>query len=200
MIAHREKNFKTLNDPIYVGDRKIGEVYANGKRYYPDVYVTEDYAVWITFPAKRCSGTPELPTVDQMGDILYLSDDIKITKCAVVIYLNYQKMTSVNVATPSGGTWCDALVWGFRGENITSVLMTGYGALGGQAIYGREESTINKFYPKYVENGFYKIEPVNCNIFGERGEKIADFSTGVQSHNVKVFYSDSEFEEYLSTD
>ena len=199
-VCYQAHVFRDLLQLIYVGEKKIRRIYAGEKLCYPSAYVPTKYAVWVHVPAQKCSGTPELPQVDQLGFMLYFNTEPRIQKCAVYIKIDNSRETSANVSTPSGGTLCDAMNWGLRGSGIEQIIMSGFGGYRGEYVFGKGDQTINEFTPELNSHGFYETGLVNYNIFGAGGEKIAFFASGVQSKNVCVFYSEKEFIAYLSSD
>nr|DAG75165.1 MAG TPA: hypothetical protein [Caudoviricetes sp.] len=199
-VCYRNHVFRDHAQKIYVGYKKIESIYVGEKICYPSVYVPTRYAMWTQIEAQRCSGSSDLPIVDQLGNMLYFNTEPKIKKSAVYIEIDYAKRTSPHVETPEGGTLCDAINWGIRGSEIDKIIMAAFGGYRGGYVFGKGTQSINEFTPRLNRYGFYETGLVLFNIFGADGERIAYFDSGVQTKNTRVFYSKDEFISYLSSD
>ena len=178
--------FRDLTQPIYVGTRRIGKVMVGEKKVYPDVIqYRARYAQWIMFPAV-ISKYGDMP-VDQYGAFLRINEDAVVTKCCFRLYLKgdgslgYRKL-------------------GVQAQNVTTIKYVPFLAYKGQIIYnGEHTSGINLISLKWDLRGFYTTDKIDADLVTAEGDRLSNYSIEFDQENVKLVYSDGDFENYLST-
>lgn len=187
MIGYGGSLFKTLDDPIHVGNKLIGKVMVGMEQVYPDLpQYHARYAQWIMF-SEIISNYGSDP-VDQYGALLRVNDDAVVTKCSIYLQLN------------SDGTLYRRR-FGIRGTNITEVRYVPFLAYKGSIVYdGDNSSGINTFDLTENSAGYYETTDINPDLESSGGERISNYSISYDSENVKIVYSLDDFVSYLSTD
>jgi len=186
-IVIRGKRFASLNDPVFVGDRRIRKIMVGIEQVYPiPTQYFALYAQWILFP-EMVSGYGPHP-VDQYGAMLKFNEGARVTKCCVFLDL-YENGT---IATRT---------FGIRGTGIERVRYVPFLADHGELVYdGDTTEGINTYDLTLGDAGYWRIDYINANLETAGGGRISSYSSSYDSKNVRIVYSKEAFESYLSSD
>ena len=155
------------------------------EKVYPDILQYEArYAQWIMFPAV-ISFYGDAP-VDQYGAMLKVNEDAVIKKCCFLLYLNdngyltYRKL-------------------GVKAENVTSARYVPFLAYRGRVVYDGESSPdISVYDLTWNSDGYYMSDKIDANLETKDGERLSNYSIEFDQENVRLVYTESEFNAYLS--
>ena len=201
MIDWNGKKFTSISDGIYIGDKRITEIYMGNKKIYPDTYPI-NFAMYCRFDRYVISKYSDIP-VNEYGCRLYIDEEhsdyryTDVEKVAFVWTYSYSY---------SDECWKRYLYVRFKDGIILTnkspyILYDPFVADYGHIIEdGLAHSSINT-YPLYKRTSgdvdYLYRESVRATLEDKDGNLLTNFTTSVSTDNTRLFDNPDDAKAYI---
>lgn len=189
MIDWNNKKFTSLSNKIYMGDKRIKEIWMGNKKIYPDTYPIS-FAMYCRFDQYVISKYSDIP-VNEYGCRLYIDEEHSDYR-----YADVEKVAFVWTHSSANELWKRYLYVRFKDGIILTnespyILYDPYVADYGHIIEdGLSHPNINSYslYKGTSRDVDYLYRgPVMAGLVDKHGHLLTNFTTSVSTDNTRLF-------------
>lgn len=203
MIDKGSRRWQYLKDTLYIGGKRIKEVYVGNKKVYPDTYPI-NFAMYCRFDQYVISNYSDTP-INEYGWRLYIDEEHSGYRYADVEKVAY-------VWTHDSPMGYNSKIWNYYfyvrfkdGIILTDespyILIDPFIADYGHIIEdGLTHSSINIHLLDEVTSGginFLYTGPIKAILEDKDGNLLTNFTTNVSTNNVRLFYNTDDAIRYI---
>lgn len=199
MIDWNNKKFTSLSNEIYMGDKRIKEIWMGNKKIYPDTYPI-NFAMYCRFDRYVISKYSRIP-VNEYGCRLYIDEEHSDYR-----YTDVEKVAFVWTYDSAPKYWKRYLYVRFKDGIILTdkspyILYDPYVADYGHIIEdGFSHPTIRTF-PLYKDTSgdvdYLYRGPVRADLEDKDGTLLTNFTTSVSTDNTRLFGNPNDAMTYI---